>query len=338
MKSRTLGFSTPFFKQFRNPKDARDFLTGGAAAGVASAFGAPVGGLLFALEEVASSWSQTLTWQIFFCSMSATTVTVVLLGAFSGFEYHGPFGELHATGPRRAIEFVVTEPINVHLLIFFPTLIIGFCCGVLGALFTFVNIKILRWRRRVVNKSRALRIGEPMFIALLLAKPTSFQVARCAFDTRARGSGLPLDRRMRSVGGSHTLLWLQTIGGVFTSHGCLFLQAICTVFIPLAFGCTDIALAHPTVVADGDAVSLLCPPGTYNELATLMYTSGHRAILLLFSRHPDAGAGVGRFMFGGGSVVVFLIIYFIGACWAAGSAISTGLVVPMLLIGACVGR
>ena len=64
MRSRTLGCATPLFKHFRNPKDARDFLTAGAAAGVASAFGAPVGGLLFALEEVASTWSQTLTWQV----------------------------------------------------------------------------------------------------------------------------------------------------------------------------------------------------------------------------------------------------------------------------------
>ena len=33
------------------------------------AFGAPVGGLLFAFEDVASFWQQSLGWQIFFCSM-----------------------------------------------------------------------------------------------------------------------------------------------------------------------------------------------------------------------------------------------------------------------------
>ena len=42
----------------------RNFISAGAAAGVASAFGAPVGGLLFAMEEVSSFWSMKLSWQV----------------------------------------------------------------------------------------------------------------------------------------------------------------------------------------------------------------------------------------------------------------------------------
>ncbi len=54
----------------------RNFISAGAGAGVASAFGAPVGGLLFAMEEVSSFWNMKLSWQIFFCTMVATFTTV----------------------------------------------------------------------------------------------------------------------------------------------------------------------------------------------------------------------------------------------------------------------
>ena len=70
----------------------RNFISAGAAAGVASAFGAPVGGLLFAMEEVSSFWSMKLSWQVFFCCMISTFTTDLFNSAFHNFKYQGDFG------------------------------------------------------------------------------------------------------------------------------------------------------------------------------------------------------------------------------------------------------
>ncbi len=59
---------------------------------MASAFGAPVGGLLFSMEEVSSFWNQKLSWQIFFCAMVSTFTTDLFNSAFTGFVYQGQFG------------------------------------------------------------------------------------------------------------------------------------------------------------------------------------------------------------------------------------------------------
>lgn len=80
------------FKRFRNPKDKRDFVTAGVAVGVATAFNAPIGGLLFAHEEAASFWQHSLGWQAFFACMSAVMTLNLLRSAGMALIGTGKFG------------------------------------------------------------------------------------------------------------------------------------------------------------------------------------------------------------------------------------------------------
>ena len=64
---------------FRNHADQRLFIAAGAGAGVAAAFSAPVGGMLFALEEGGLTWSHPQMWRVLICSTIAVS-TVTLIG------------------------------------------------------------------------------------------------------------------------------------------------------------------------------------------------------------------------------------------------------------------
>ena len=72
----------------------RTFITAGVAAGVAAAFNAPIGGLLFAMEDLTSFWSKRISWQTFFCAGIAAITTDMLNTGFTAFSYQGSFGML----------------------------------------------------------------------------------------------------------------------------------------------------------------------------------------------------------------------------------------------------
>lgn len=67
------------FHQYRqSASKAREFLTATSAAGVAVAFGSPMGGVLFAMEEISSVFQLLTLWKSYICALIAVATLAAL--------------------------------------------------------------------------------------------------------------------------------------------------------------------------------------------------------------------------------------------------------------------
>ncbi|KAG9396871.1 Chloride channel, voltage gated [Carpediemonas membranifera] len=153
-----------FLKPFRNDHEKRDFVSCGAAAGVAAAFGSPTGGALFSLEEASSFFNQGLTWRIFFSSMISTFTLNIVLSGVRGYGW----GNLSQPG---LITFGMFNKATYTLYQLPLFLLLGAFGGVMGAGFNAANTRISRLRIKY------LKGNYKMLEAILIA----FITATCQF-------------------------------------------------------------------------------------------------------------------------------------------------------------
>lgn len=149
---------------FRNDAEKRDFVACGAAAGVAAAFGAPIGGVLFSLEEGSSFWSTKLTWRAFFCAM----VTVFTL--FVANTAHSMFGrsENRAMFSFGNFYSLQGEQSNFSVWELALFMVIGVMGGLIGAYFNFFVSMIAKWRQ-VHVRGKLVRLLEVLLIVSVMS-------------------------------------------------------------------------------------------------------------------------------------------------------------------------
>ena len=165
-KTNFWGVDTSFskFSDFRNEREKRDFVACGAAAGVCSAFSAPIGGVLFSLEEGASYWSTKLTWRAFFCAM-ITLGTLYSLKNLDNWWGQADIENLFSFGEFNSISGEASNYSVWELLLF---IIIGCLGGLIGAVFNAANEHLTVWRMRNINHSKQRRFIEVIIVSVFV--------------------------------------------------------------------------------------------------------------------------------------------------------------------------
>jgi len=270
VKSKTLKWYPKIFWKYHNDRDRRDFISTGASAGVAAAFGAPIGGVLFGFEEASSFWSKQLTWRTFFACLIATFTTNIIL---QGFQM-----QLHDYG-------VLTFGFSSQYLYRYAELVgfafIGVLGGLLGAFFVFLNARLSKWRSNFFAKKKIYYRVLEVFILITIS---SAMLYGASSFTKCRDTSIIIDSSTDNV-----------------------------------------ELNNSTML-----IHFACPENQYNDMASLSFNTLDAALRLLYSRSTN--------VFSVPTLIAFTVISFTLTTITSGLMLASGLFIPMMLIGASLGR
>ena len=112
-----------FPKYNENGRKMRELLSAGCSAGLSVAFGAPIGGVLFSMEEISTYFPRKVLWRAFLCSLFAAMV----------------LRALDPTGTGKLVLFETnygTSYSPIHYLVF---ILLGIAGGLFGGVFCKAN-------------------------------------------------------------------------------------------------------------------------------------------------------------------------------------------------------
>ncbi|KAG6266503.1 hypothetical protein E4U47_005748 [Claviceps purpurea] len=124
-----------FIKLFPHVRDnkarKRELLSAAAASGISVAFGSPIGGVLFSLEQLSYYFPDKTMWQSFVCAMTAA----VCLQAFDPFR------------SGKLVLYQTKYSVDWHEFEIIPYAMLGILGGVYGGLFIRANMAVARWKK-----------------------------------------------------------------------------------------------------------------------------------------------------------------------------------------------
>jgi len=131
------------FMTLRNDVSKRQMMAAGAAVGVSCAFGAPVGGALFAYElsKPNTFWTFSMLWRVF----ASCCIATFLLGILGALEQGLTFSFNDIGGTKFSFQDVSES----SLLNLPGAIVIGVACGLLGSTFVQVNVKLAIIRKKL---------------------------------------------------------------------------------------------------------------------------------------------------------------------------------------------
>jgi chloride channel 7 len=169
-------------KPFRNDRDKRDFIAAGAGVGCAVAFGAPIGGVLYAYEvsKANTFWTFSLAWQTFLATALAN-FTLTFCNALTT----GNFTNVTNAGLIRLGE--ISKNNNYNLADVFVFIFIGILGGLFGALFNEINIRLAKLRIKHL-KTKIAKYFEAILFAfvgstIIFYLPALFPCTEFPLDT-----------------------------------------------------------------------------------------------------------------------------------------------------------
>jgi chloride channel 7 len=157
-------FVTMDLSHFSTDGERRDLVSIGAAAGFAAAFGAPIGGLLFTVEEASTYFDQSM----FLKTLSATALATFCLAVHHGDLSHYSIislGDFESSDSNIFVNRVEQVPL------YFIVAIAG---GILGGLFCRFWEFLQRSRQRLKQRRWSYELLEVAFVSLLTSSVTYF--------------------------------------------------------------------------------------------------------------------------------------------------------------------